>query len=76
MTWTTIPRWLYENDLPEDELQAVYVRALRRKVGGIGVRLCDVEAERDALLRQLGEALTMLREAEAALARYQGARRG
>jgi Ni,Fe-hydrogenase III large subunit len=25
VSWTTIPRWLYENDLPDDQLQRRYV---------------------------------------------------
>ena len=40
--WTVIPRWLYENDLPDVELQEVYVREAEAKW-----RQC-VEARRDA----------------------------
>jgi hypothetical protein len=29
--WTTIPPWLYQNDLPDDELQRVYVAGAERK---------------------------------------------
>lgn len=70
MTWTPIPPWLYQNGLPDEQLQEVYVRALRKKVGEIGERLADLDEQRDALCQQLGEALTMLRDAEAALKRY------
>ena len=31
--WTVIPRWLYENDLPDVELQEVYCVRLRRSGG-------------------------------------------
>lgn len=67
MTYTTIPRWLYENDLPDDQLQAVYVREARKKVA-------QLRAERADLDRQLAEATDFLAQAERALARYQ--RRG
>jgi hypothetical protein len=56
MTWTTIPPWLYQNDLPDEQLQAVYVQGLRAKVAQI----------RD----ELAQAEEMLADAEEALARY------
>jgi hypothetical protein len=31
MTWTTVPKWLYQNDLPAARLQAVYVEQAERK---------------------------------------------
>ena len=67
VTYTTIPRWLYENDLPDDQLQAVYVREARKKVA-------ELLAERADLDRQLAEATAFLAQAERALARYR--RRG
>ena len=67
MTYTTIPRWLYENDLPDDQLQAVYVQAARKKVA-------QLLAERADLDRQLAEATAFLAAAERALAGYR--RRG
>ena len=67
MTWTTIPPWLYQNDLPDDQLQAVYVREARKKVA-------QLLAERADLDRQLAEATAFLAQAERALARYR--RRG
>lgn len=29
--WNVIPKWLYQNDLPDDELQAVYVQQAEQK---------------------------------------------
>jgi hypothetical protein len=63
MTWTTIPRWLYENDLPDGELQEVYVREARKK-------LAELEAERRELDGQIEVVEAFLADAEAALARY------
>lgn len=40
--WTVLPPWLYQNDLPDDELQAVYVQQAETKW-----RQC-VEERRDA----------------------------
>ena len=67
MTWTTIPPWLYQNDLPDDQLQAVYVKAARAKVAQLRAERADVD-------RQLAEATAFLAEAERALAGYR--RRG
>jgi hypothetical protein len=63
MTWTTIPRWLYENDLPDGELQAFYVTAARRKVA-------QLEAE-GAPTEQVLAAKAFLAQAERALRRYE-----
>ena len=57
--WTTVPRWLYENDLPDDELQEVYVKAARLKVHQLRTELAAAEA--------------FLAEAEASLRHYQAA---
>lgn len=62
--WKTIPRWLYETDAPDDQLQALYVKAARRKVA-------DLEAERAELDAQIAEAKAFLADAERALRRYQ-----
>jgi multidrug resistance efflux pump len=62
--WKTIPRWLYEADAPDDQLQALYVKAARKKVA-------DLEAERDELDAQLAQARAFLSDAERALRRYQ-----
>ena len=64
MTWTTIPRWLYQNDLPDDQLQAVYVKAARRKVA-------ELAADRDTPAAQLAEAKAFLAAAERRLRIYQ-----
>ena len=55
-SWTTIPPWLYQNTLPDDQLQEVYVRGLRAKVAQIRDELAQAEA--------------MLADAEEALAGY------
>jgi multidrug resistance efflux pump len=62
--WKTIPRWLYETDAPDDQLQALYVTAARKKVA-------ELEAERDELEAQLAQARAFLADAERALRRYQ-----
>lgn len=76
MSWTTIPRWLYENDLPDERLQEVYVTAAHTK-------WCELEDERreldapDAELdAQIAQAKAFFIEAAEALARYRRRRRG
>jgi hypothetical protein len=69
MTWTTIPRWLYENDLPDDRLQELYVKAAVRK-------LAEVEADPESTAEQLTRAYVFLAQATQALARYRRRRRG
>ena len=71
--WTTIPRWLYENDLPDDQLQDWYAKAARMKVQALR-RERDRHPDRspewyeaDALVLK---AEVFLVEAEAALAHY------
>jgi len=64
MTWTTVPKWLYENDLPDDQLQRLYVQGARRK-------LAELEAERTELEGQIAEAKAFLARATEALVRYQ-----
>lgn len=79
MTWTTIPRWLYENDLPDGELQARYVEAaerrwaqcvedrmaLEREIADLrALKRRDVTAEMwSALADELGERYDWLEEA-------------
>ena len=77
--WTTIPRWLYQNDLPDDELQQVYVKAARLKVVQLREardreRPCSREWRR--LDGVLADAEAFLEEAEGALARYKGQESG
>jgi multidrug resistance efflux pump len=62
--WKTIPRWLYETDAPDDQLQALYVKAARKK-------LAELEAERAALDAQIAQATAFLADAERALRQYQ-----
>jgi hypothetical protein len=66
-----IPRWLYENDLPDAQLQAIYVEEAEKK-------LRELAARRRALVQQLAvaqeveaEARQFLADARAALARYE-----
>jgi hypothetical protein len=54
--WTEIPPWLYQNDLPDEELQEVYVRGLRAKV--------------EQIRGELAQAEQLLADAEEALGRY------
>jgi hypothetical protein len=63
VTWTTVPRWLYENDLPDEQLQRIYVEGARRKLEAL-------EAERAALDEQIANTKAFLAEARDALARY------
>jgi hypothetical protein len=76
VTWTTIPRWLYENDLPDDELQRVYVEGARRKLAELREERKVLEAEGvspyelQALDGQIGRQAGFLAEAEWALGRY------
>jgi multidrug resistance efflux pump len=63
VTWTTIPRWLYENDLPDEQLQEFYVKAAHKKLN-------QLLQEREALDAQITEAEAFLARAREALARY------
>jgi multidrug resistance efflux pump len=62
--WKTIPRWLYETDASDDQLQALYVTAARKK-------LAELEAERAELDAQIAQATAFLADAERALRQYQ-----
>ena len=70
MTWTTLPPWLYQNTLPDEELQEVYVREARKKVRQLAAQLEGLDSERADVARALAEARAFCREAEAALDRY------
>jgi hypothetical protein len=75
MTWTTIPRWLYQNDLSDAELQEAYTEAARRKVAELRARRDAAPPrsyERKELGEMLGRAEAFLQEAEAKLAYYRG----
>jgi hypothetical protein len=70
VTWTTIPRWLYEHELPDDRLQEVYVTAARNEADGLARRLRELDDERLVVAAALSEALALVAEAEEALGRY------
>jgi multidrug resistance efflux pump len=63
VTWATVPRWLYENDLPDEHLQEFYVKAAHKKLN-------QLLQERAALDAQITEAEAFLARATDALARY------
>jgi hypothetical protein len=68
--WTTIPPWLYQNDLPDDELQHVYVRAVQAKAAELRRRVRALERELAEERQALANAEEFLAGAEAALRRY------
>jgi hypothetical protein len=70
VSWTTIPRWLYENDLPDDRLQEVYVTAARQKADDLARRLRELDDERLVVAAALSEALALVADAAEALGRY------
>ena len=43
--WTTIPPWVYQNTLPDDQLQEVYVREAKKKWEELRRRRTELEAE-------------------------------
>ena len=59
--WTTVPPWLYQNDLPDDQLQAIYVAHAEQKWREL--REC-----REALEDELAQARQAERRAAAFLA--------
>lgn len=69
--WTTIPPWLYQNTLPDAELQAVYVAEARKKVADLRQRRLDAEDALAELEGALADAEDFLAHAEAALRGYQ-----
>jgi hypothetical protein len=73
--WTTIPPWLYRNDLSDADLQRVCVEAARREVA----HLREERDQHRAASRKwrrldglLAAAEAFLEEAEAARAGYEG----
>lgn len=62
--WTTIPPWLYRNDLPDDELQERYVEAAEKKWRAL---VAEREVLEDELwgLRDRMAHLTTIEELEA-----------
>lgn len=69
--WTVVPRWLYENDLPDDELQAAYAREARKKAEEIAAQLRRLDEERLVVASQLEAQLAFVAEAEERLRFYQ-----
>jgi hypothetical protein len=67
--WTNIPRWLYESDLSDEELQELYVKGVHKK-------LAELLEERRELDEQIAQARALLADAGAALARYRAAPAG
>lgn len=53
--WTTLPPWLYQNDLPDEELQARYVRRWEQT-------WAECVADRQALEQELGDLQALQRE--------------
>ena len=74
MTWTTIPPWLYQNELPDEELQEVYVREAERKWRALRDGRAAIEADLADAVAAEARAYAFLQEAKAALARYRPAR--
>ena len=68
--WTTIPPWLYRNDLPDDQLQAVYVREAERKWRELRARREALEHELEEAARAEQRAAAFLHEAKERLAAY------
>lgn len=68
--WTTVPPWLYQNTLSDEELQTVYVTEARKKVAALRRQKREIEADLAEVDAALGPAEAFLAEAEAALRRY------
>jgi hypothetical protein len=66
----TIPPWLYQNTLPDDELQAVYVAQAQRKHREFVARRKALEAELADARAAEARAAAFLAEATAARERY------
>jgi hypothetical protein len=72
-----LPRWLYESDLPDEELQAQYVREAAAAVQRLEAERRKLAAELGHAKQRLAQAKAFLAEAQDALARYRaGARAG
>jgi multidrug resistance efflux pump len=73
--WVTIPKWLYTNNLPDEELQRVYVIEAKKKVAALRREKRELEAELARVTAALGPAEEFLADADAALQRYRAVRR-
>jgi len=81
--WTTVPPWLYQNDLPDDELQALYVEGARRKLAqlreerrALADQLTELEGQIAQAAAFLAQAQRALTQAQRALTQYRTPRRG
>ena len=71
--WIPIPPWLYQNDLPDHELQAVYVREAEKKVRQVVARRQALQAQLAEAMETEARAVVFLAEARERLAAYRGA---
>ena len=76
MSWTTVPPWLYQNDLPDDQLQEVYVREAEKKLRDLGEECMELERQLAAARAAQAKAAVFVAQAKRALAGYRGLRRG
>ena len=72
--WTTIPPWLYQNTLPDDQLQEVYVREAKKQWEELRRRRTDLEAELLEVTEAEQRARLFLADAIEAMQRYRPAR--
>ena len=68
--WTTVPPWLYQNDLPDDQLQAVYVAHAEQKWRELRERREALEDEVEQARQAERRAAAFLAEAKERLAAY------
>ena len=68
--WTIVPPWLYQNDLPDDQLQAVYVAHAEQKCRELRERRLALEAELREAVNAERRAAGFLAEAKERLAVY------
>ena len=71
--WTTIPPWLYQNNLPDDQLQEVYVREAKKKWEELRRRRTELEAELLEVAEAEQRARLFLADAIEAMQRYRAA---
>ena len=73
--WTTIPPWRYQNTLPDDQLQEVYVREAKKKWEELRRRRTELEAELVEVAEAEQRARLFLADAIEALQAYRQAPR-
>jgi hypothetical protein len=74
--WTTVPRWLYENDLPDEELQRMYVTEAEKKLRQIVAHRKALQAELAGVLAAEARAAQFVAEAWESLRHYQAQGQG